>query len=116
MKVSGARILLLEDEPIIGFALEDMLAVEGAHTVLATTLEAAEAALSAEPFDCAILDVNVHGSKSYPIAARLQASSIPFVFATGYGDAAHPAEFSGVPTVSKPYSPVQLRQAIASIG
>lgn len=116
MKLAGTRILLVEDEAIIAFALEDMLESAGAHTVLATSVETACEAIAAEAFDCAILDVNLHGEKSYPAAARLQANSIPFVFATGYGDAAHPPEFAGIRTISKPYSPVQVRAAIEALG
>lgn len=115
MNLSGAHILLVEDEAIIAFALEDMLERAGARTVLATTVEAACEAIEAEAFDCGILDVNLHGEKSYPAAARLQAGNVPFVFATGYGDTAHPPEFAGVRTISKPYSPAQVREAIAAL-
>lgn len=115
MKMNGARILVLEDEPIIGFALEDILAAEGAHSFLATTLDEAETAVAGQAFDCGILDVNVHGGKSYGVAARLREGGIPFLFATGYGDTAHPPEFADVPTLSKPYSPGQVRQAIDAI-
>jgi DNA-binding response OmpR family regulator len=64
--------LVLEDEPIIGFALEDMLLAIGFQQVeLTTTLEAACLALDSAAFDVAILDVNIHGQRSYPVAALL---------------------------------------------
>lgn len=54
--------------------------------------------------DLAVLDVNLAGELSMPVAERLHAEGIPFVFATGYGaDFARPDLFSAVPVVSKPY-------------
>ena len=41
--------------------------------------------------DAAVLDVNIHGERSYPLAEELQRRSVRFIFATGYGDAEHPA-------------------------
>jgi hypothetical protein len=35
--------------------------------------------------DIAILDVNLNGQKTFPIAEALSRRGMPFVFATGYG-------------------------------
>ena len=59
-----------------------------------------------------MLDVNVHGALSYPVAQLLAQREITFIFATGYGDRAHPAEFAEVPTVSKPYSADDIHRAL----
>lgn len=106
-------ILLLEDEAIIAFALEDMLVADGANVVMAASLGEAEARIDAGGIALAVLDVNVHGEKSYGIGQRLRALGIPFVFATGYGDTSHPPEFAGTPTVSKPYTHGQIISAMA---
>lgn len=111
---SGNTILLLEDEAIIAFALEDMLVADGANVVMAASLEEAEALIDAGGIASAVLDVNVHGEKSYGIGARLRALGIPFVFATGYGDTSHPPEFAENPTVSKPYTHEQIKAAMAA--
>lgn len=116
MNLAGKHVLILEDEPIIAFALEDILIAEGATVVAANTLTEAMQTLDAEPYDFAILDVNLHGEKSYPLAQELKRRGIPFVFATGYGDAEHPEEFAQVPTLTKPYSPAQIVQTAAEIG
>ncbi|HYI42735.1 MAG TPA: hypothetical protein VD768_03840, partial [Sphingomicrobium sp.] len=55
-----------------------------------------------------------HGQQSYGFAERLQARSIPLVFATGYGDSRHPDQLRGVPTITKPYSEEDLKNAIQS--
>tara|TARA_R110002072_G_scaffold58144_2_gene148718 strand:- start:14218 stop:14595 length:378 start_codon:yes stop_codon:yes gene_type:complete len=110
---AGTTILVLEDEAIIAFALEDMLAAEGAKVVMAATLEEAAALIEKGGIATAVLDVNVHGEKSYVIGELLRSLDIPFVFATGYGDTSHPPEFAETPTVSKPYTHEQVKTAIA---
>ena len=67
--------------------LEDMLLDNGAQVIVSGTVTQALAALGRASPDCAVLDVNLHGEKSYPVAARLDELGVPFVFATGYGDA-----------------------------
>jgi CheY-like chemotaxis protein len=116
MRFEGSTILILEDEPIIGLALEDMLAGKGARVLHASRIEEAEELLSGQQVDSAVLDVNVHGILSYPVAARLAERAIPFIFATGYGDRSHPPEFAAVPTVSKPYSAEEICRALIASG
>ena len=112
MIIEGATILILEDEPIIGLALEDMLIGKGATVVHASRMEEAHEALAKSEIDAAILDVNVHGRTSYPVASSLAELTIPFIFATGYGDGSHPPEFRAVPTIAKPYSAAELEAAL----
>lgn len=112
MKLDGLRILVLEDEPIIAMALEELLEDDGAlPTVVATLAQAFEAIESAE-FDAAILDINVHGDKSYPVGQRLIERGVPFVFASGYGDTLNPPELAHVPTVTKPYNNAEIAAAL----
>lgn len=107
--------LVLEDEPIIAFALEDMLLDLGFEQVLiAGTLKEARDLLDGQVPSAAVLDVNIHGEQSYPVARMLAQLSIPFIFATGYGDAQHPEELRSVPTLTKPYHARDLERALAS--
>ncbi len=112
MTLEGSTVLILEDEPIIGLALEDMLSQQGASVLFASQIEEARELIDRERVDSAILDVNVHGTLSYPIATLLADRSVPFIFATGYGDRSHPEEFAAVPTISKPYSAEDVRRAL----
>ena len=77
MPLSGKRILVVEDEPIIAFALEDMLIEDGADVVAVGSLEEGLDQAEAGVFDFAILDINLHGEKSYPIAFRLGSKARP---------------------------------------
>lgn len=116
MALAGRTIMVLEDEAIVGLALEDMLAEAGALTLYAETLSIAQDLITAQRFDAAILDINVHGERSYPVAAELRRRGLPFIFATGYGDALHGTAFEGVPTVTKPYTFAEIARALAAIG
>ena len=108
--------LILEDEPIVAFALEDMLfELEFEEVHLATTIAEARDRLNAATPDVAILDVNIRGERSYPIAHLLVALNVPILFATGYGGAEHPDDLTGIPTLTKPYSLDQLQKALTAI-
>lgn len=113
--LAGRTILILEDELIIAIALEDMLAGMGAKVVIAGTIEEAQARLADTALSLAVLDVNVHGVKSYGVAEALAARGVPLIFATGYGSAEHPPHFAAATTLTKPYSRHQLTEAIAAI-
>ncbi len=113
MDAIPARVLILEDEPIIGLALEDMLLALGVVEVAyAETLTKAEAILSSFPIEFAVLDVNIHGQQSYRFAECLQERSIPFVFATGYGNAGLPADWRSRPTLQKPFTQEQVTNVL----
>ncbi len=111
--MTGLRILVVEDEPIIAMAIEDAMLDAGVTPVIAGTLERAEALIAESAFDAAVLDVNIHGRQSYGLAARLLESGVPFVFASGYGGSTHPPEFVDVPTVGKPYEMAAIAEALS---
>ena len=115
MTLDGLTILALEDEPIIALVLEDLLEIAGARACLAETLDEAVTLLDTQEIQAAILDVNVQGQESYPVARLLAEQDIPFIFASGYGDARHPPEFANVPTTAKPYNLADLERAFASL-
>lgn len=115
MSIKGRHLLILEDEPIVGLALEDMIADAGGRSIYAEYLEQAIELIAVEPLDGAILDVNVHGEKSYTVAHMLTQVGVPFIFATGYGDSLHPAEFKKVPTVTKPYGLSDIEKALGFV-
>lgn len=102
--LTGRRILVVEDEFLIASVLCDMLEDSGA-VVLGPAATVAEAMqlLHENPVDAALLDMNLNGQWSDPVAEDLQARRIPFVFTTGYGTNSRTEKF-GVRTVSKPYS------------
>jgi CheY-like chemotaxis protein len=75
---------------------------------------AEELARSAD-FDLAILDVNLDGRKSFPVADILSSRGIPFLFATGYGASGIEPAYAGSPVLSKPFLTGDIKAAIGKL-
>jgi CheY-like chemotaxis protein len=103
--LTDTRVLVVEDEPLIAMLLEEMLNDLGISRITAVgRLEQALGAAQREVFDLAFLDVNLNGELTYPIAERLSARGIPFVFVTGYGVAGLDEKLRGIEVLRKPFS------------
>jgi CheY-like chemotaxis protein len=110
----GISVLLLEDEYLIALDAEQILTSLGTGKVeIVNTLDGASAAAAKGGFDVAVLDLNINGQMSYPIAEALRHQGIPVVFATGYEmRSRQAAEFPDMIYVTKPYTREALRDAI----
>jgi CheY-like chemotaxis protein len=114
--VTPRRILVVEDEILIGMLLEDMLADLGYKVAaMASRVEEAMAIARDVEADAAILDVNLDGREVYPVAEILAGRSIPFVFATGYGEHGLPKPYQQRPTLQKPFQQETLHRQLAGL-
>jgi CheY-like chemotaxis protein len=112
--VRPRRVLVVEDEVIVGMLLEDMLGELGREVAaISTHLEQALQLARTLDIDLAILDVNLRGTQSFPVADVLSVRSVPFLFATGYGAQILKPPYSGTPTLQKPFQLDDLRQILA---
>ena len=114
MPLHGLHVLVAEDEWMIAMTVEEWLQAEGA-TVLGPVPSVEEGlALLAHspPPDAAVLNVNLGGELSYPLADRLLALGAPFLFASGQVGAAHPDRFAAVPHLEKPVDEGDLVRAV----
>ena len=110
--IAGKRVLLVEDETLVAMMVEDMLTEIGATVVgPASTLADALSLAEGADLDAAVLDINIHGEKSFGVAAILSRRGVPFVFATGYSDADLGA-FHETFLLSKPYTQANLQRAL----
>ena len=110
------RILIVEDEPLIGFMLEEVLLDAGFEIAgLATKLEPALAIIASGACDIAILDANLAGESSAPAAAALTARGVPFVVLSGYNVDQQKEAFAGALSLKKPIKPESLVEALRSI-
>ncbi|WP_134495970.1 response regulator [Microvirga pakistanensis] len=109
------HILVVEDEAMISMLLEDMVLDCGAEIVgpVAKFDDALELAHQAE-FEVAVLDLNLNGTLSYPIAEVIRERGIPVIFATGYGTDGLLDRFSDCPTLQKPFSQQDFAEAVAA--
>jgi len=114
--IESFRILLIEDEVVIAMTAEDMLEEIGCKVVAqaANFDDAMQCALAGD-FDLALVDINLNGVMSLPVAKVLREAGKPFIFTTGYGNVGLETDFSDATVVTKPYTMRTLSQAIASV-
>ena len=100
---SRGRILVVEDEPLVGMELADALESAG-FTVLgpAASNDDAFALVAEHGCDGAVLDVNLGRETSEPLALKFAAEGVPFVTLTGYAPDQLPAPFLRGPRLTKP--------------
>lgn len=84
--VRGRRILIVEDEYFVADDLATDLRNMGAVVVgpVGNVADAMALIATTPQLDGAVLDINLHGQMSYPVAAALREAGTPFLFATGY--------------------------------
>jgi CheY-like chemotaxis protein len=119
---AGGRVLIVEDEPLIAWALAEM-ARELGHDVVgtaATEQAAVEEAAGKSP-DIVLMDIRLAGGGSGLAAARRirESRNVPIVFCTAYAEEpALRAEMSGVPgtiVLGKPIFRANLQRALAQL-
>lgn len=89
--------------------IEGMLTDLGCTAIsAAASVDEALAFIDDNEFDAAMLDVNLNGLKSYPVADVLAAHGVPFVFSTGYSDHDARNGYDDRPMLRKPYDEAAL--------
>src|SRR5262245_2060901 len=104
-QLSECRVLILEDEILLALDIEDILRSAGCPHVapVGTVADALDFVAAWHP-DVAILDLNVHGEKSFPVADALDDAGIPFVIVSGHSRTILPERHANRPFVGKPYT------------
>jgi CheY-like chemotaxis protein len=114
--LSEHRVLVVEDEMMVLMSIENMLSELGCRSVTAAaTVTEALALISSQAFDLAMLDLNLGGTKSYPVADALAARGVPFLFSTGYTDKGTNADYPDRPVLNKPYPFRTLSTVLATL-
>jgi CheY-like chemotaxis protein len=111
--LDGRRSLLVEDEFLVATVIEEYLRSAGGSVIGPfARLEPAMAAVERERIDLAVLDINLNGVMSYPLADELAARGIPLMFLSGYVTMNLPERFRTMPRLSKPYDAKTLIQEV----
>jgi CheY-like chemotaxis protein len=112
-ELADLRVLVVEDELLVSMLVEDMLADFGCRVVgPASDIDQALLLAQHSALDVAILDVNVGGRQSFPVADLLKARGRPFAFASGYGEAGIIEAHRDAPVLQKPFRQSDLEQAL----
>lgn len=110
------RVLVVEDEPLIGMDIEDAVAGLG-HEVVGPISELDEAldAATIAALGCAILDINIVGGNSYPVADILLKRGLPVLLLSSYRVETLPVRLHQEPRLSKPFTSAQLVEKIREL-
>lgn len=108
------RFMILDDEIIVALDLEYMLTDLG-HCVVGTANRIDRGLKIAQDssLDMAILDINVRGVLSFPIAEILRNRGVPVIFASGYGQRGLIAAFRNSHVLTKPFDIDGLARIVA---
>jgi CheY-like chemotaxis protein len=112
----GKRVLVVEDEFLIALDIERILEGAGVRTVVTASrvAQALEIVMASGPFDAAVLDLKLERESATPVAERLHAAGVPFVFLTGGPPTADiTRRFPQAPVVSKPFDTDALLTTLA---
>ncbi|MEZ0495098.1 response regulator [Sphingomonas sp. IW22] len=111
--LAGQSILVVEDAYLIAADVGRTLKRAGALVVgpVAYIQQALDAIQSAA-IDAAVLDVNLDGVLSFPVATELERRSIPYLFTTGYEHWSLPDRWRRVIRIDKPFSQSDLVGAL----
>ena len=114
-KLDHPRVLLVEDEALVGIMIQECL-TEFGFEIVGPVCTASEAMAAAEGghFDAAILDINLGDSSVYRVAEILSARGVPFIFVTGYDTDSVDSRFNDVPVLQKPIERQMLQKIFAT--
>lgn len=103
------KVLVVEDEPLIGMDIEYAVQALG-HEVVGpiAELRAALDLAADETIGCAILDVNIRGGSSYAVADMLLKRGVPVLILSGYGSQTLPERMHEQARLPKPFTAEQL--------
>ena len=115
--LAGLRILIVEDELLVAMLEEEMLQDLGCEIVgPASTLEEAIRSLRGNRLDGVLLDVNLNGKLSSPVADELLGLGVPFLLVTGYGGSdGDPPALRAASRVKKPFDFNELAKRMTEV-
>ena len=100
--ICNAKFLIIEDVMAVAESIELMLGDLGCHDVeLAGSVEDAMARIESFQPDAALLDVDLRGVSSVPVAHELRNRGVAFLFMTGFSSPRVPADLAAAPVPAR---------------
>jgi light-regulated signal transduction histidine kinase (bacteriophytochrome) len=114
---AGMRILIVEDNSLIARSTEQLLKAMGANILgPVSRLPIAMQIAESQQMDAALLDIDLDGTRVWPVAEILARRGVPFIFTTGYAAGlVMPPAFADRPVLTKPYDPDSLELLLTGI-
>ena len=114
--LAGKRLLMVEDEFLVGMMAKRILEGLGA-TVIGPYARLGDgiAAAKSERFEGALLDFNLAGEHAEPLADLLIARGVPFIFLTGYQRDSIDRRYANIPLLQKPIEAETLERVLVSL-
>jgi DNA-binding response OmpR family regulator len=108
-----ASVLIVDDEPLIAMATEDMVTELGYDVIGSVgSVDAAMSALLRRRPDIALLDVRLGNETSLAFALRCRKLGIGVAFTTGFSVSKVPEGFDSSPVLAKPFTVADLRMTL----
>ena len=107
------RVLVAEDEFLVGLMLEENLKYSGWDVVgPVASLEGLLSTIADQHFDIAVLDVNLNGTMVFPALEAIARKGRPVILVTGYGAKAIQQGTKVAAVFAKPYDYALLEAQI----
>ena len=107
------RVLIVEDEFLIATGLAAVLQDAGCEIIgMAASVPKSLRLLALSGGDAAVLDANLAGVSSEPVAAALRQSDIPFIVLSGYAQGQLSGALADAPYLAKPCKGTDLVAAV----
>jgi two-component SAPR family response regulator len=109
------RVLVIEEEALVGMMIEDFLGDFGYSVVgPIENLQAAILLAATEQIDVAVVDINISGQVATAVADKLIEREIPFLFISGY-EKMRGTRYASIPLLRKPFEPEDLHDAVERV-
>ncbi len=117
VSLKGKRIFLVEDDFHLATRMQQYFAAQGAEIVgpVPSVQSALRTLIGTSRIDAAIVDVNLRGEMSFPLAEALRKRGVPFIFVSGYQQNLVPSHLADVGFYDKPIEPADLAAALLAV-
>ena len=116
LPLNGIGILIVEDDYYQATDAREVIEAAGGKVFGPFgTADAARASLKTDGADLAVIDINLGDGPAFDLARHLKSAKLPFLFATGYDQAAVPDDLTAIVRLEKPFRPVELINAALSV-
>lgn len=108
-----AKILILEDDLLNAFLIEDTLEFAG-HKVVgpAKSIPQALTLLDSQEIDAALLDLQIDDKVSFDVGRRLDELAIPWAITTAHAPSFIGPQFAHVTVLTKPFAITALLEVV----